>query len=262
MRSSLASLESLDSFLIPALLSQSGVHSELLQNHWNDEIAVLINSIQNIIDTHAFCGCMIDILSNSIKTLSLSYDKNILSSLIFHCDVLHQHFQINSDELTLGDDSSRTLHFNDFALMLKECKAALALCKEDENNRIIKRFKILLSVLKKFYGTLTTEVDAKSDKILTFGDVTVPLSKFPTKVDLARTESMDVLTGETVTTEIFFESMGITASPTKCVLYESKREKSIACKQSTAQNNNTFNIQKNEKNSSMSLTPSRRVKKS
>lgn len=262
LRSSLASLESLDSFLIPAILSHSQVHSKLLQNHWNDEIAVLINSIQNIIDTQAFCGCMIDILSNSINSLSQTYDEDISDNLIYHCDALHQHFQLNFDELNLGAESSRKFYYDDFVLMLKECKAALVLCKKDENHRIIKRLKILLSVLKKFHGSLKTDDESKHDKVLTFGEVTLPPSKFSTKIKLVKTESMEVLTSESVTTEIFFKSMGITASPTNIFLYESKREKSSSLRERSTQINfSTFNMKRSESNTSI-LTPTRNLKRS
>lgn len=263
LRSSLASLESLDSFLIPAILSHSKVHSNLLQSHWNDEIVVLINSIQNIIDSQAFCGCIIDILSTSINNLSHSFDKDIISNLILHCDVLSQHFEINFNDLSLGvAGSPRSLHFDDFHLMIKECKAALVLCKADEENRIIKRLKILLSVLKKLHASLKAEDEQKTDKVLMFGDVTVPSIKLPSNKNSAKSGSMEVLLGATVTTEISFESMGIVASPTRKVLYESKREKSIGHRGSPKIVDSTFKVRKRDEDISVLLTPSRKVNKS
>lgn len=148
--------------------------------------------------------------------------------------------------------------------MVKESKAALVLCKEDEKSRIVKRLKILYSVLKKFHGTLiAVDEPPKNDKVLTIGDVTVPSSQLSSKRKATKTESMEVLADETVTTEIFFESMGITASPTKNVLYESKREKSLAHRGSPKIVDSTFKVKIGDKDtSSMPLTPSRRVNKS
>lgn len=234
-----------------------------MHNHWNDEIVVLINSIQNIIDTQAFCSCIIDILSTSISKLSQSFDKDVINNLLLHCDVLNQHFEINSNELTLvGAESPRSSHYDDFLLMVKECRAALVQCKDDERNRIVKRLKILLNVLKKFNGTLKTDDEPKSDKVLTFGDVSMPVSKLSSRANLAKTESMELLQGDTVTTELLFESMGITASPTRKVLYESKREKSAARRGSPKVVDSTFKIKLADKDASMPLTPTRRARKS
>lgn len=258
LRSSLASLESLDSFLIPAILSHSQIHSDILQSHWNEEIALLIHSIQNIIDTQAFCSCIIEIFDTSINNLSKSFDKDIVNNLLSHCDVLNQHLQINSNDLTLEAESSpRSLYYDNFLLMIKECTCALVLCKENEKNRIIKRMKILFSVLKKFHGTFKADEEPKIDK------VPVSSSKLSSNISLVKTANMDVSGGEIVTSEFFFESMGITASPTKEVLYESKREKSIARRSSLQIVDSTFKVKQiSDKDLSMSLTPSRRVKKS
>lgn len=147
--------------------------------------------------------------------------------------------------------------------MIKECKAALMLCKEDEKNRIIKRLKILRSVLKKFHGTLKVDDEPKNDKVLTFGEVTLPSTKLSSKINLAQAESMEVLVDTTITTELSFESMGIIASPTKKVLYESKREKSIAQRGGSPKVvDSTFKIKKRDDDTAMPLTPSRRAIKS
>ncbi|XP_037052544.1 serendipity locus protein alpha-like [Bradysia coprophila] len=263
LQSSLASLEALDSFLIPAILSHSKIHSILLQSHWNDEIGVLIHSIQNIIDTQAFCSCIIDIFSTSINSLTQTFDKEIVQNLLFQCDVLNQHFQINYNDLELGTESPRSLYLKDFHLMIKECNAALVLCKEDEKNRIIKRVKILLSVLKKFHSTLKAHDEPKEAKNLTFGEVTMPATKLSLNIK-TRTESMEVLRSDTVRTEHFFESMGIAATPTKKLLYESKREKSTARKPTIL--DSTFKIKTNsedihDKDNSKPFTPSRRIQR-
>lgn len=268
LRSSLASLEALDSFLIPAILSNSKIHSDLLQSHWNDEIDVLIRSIQNIIETQAFCSCIIDIFSTSISTLSQSFDKEIVQNLLAHCDVLNQHFQVNYNELELGTESPRSLYLNDFHLMIKECNAAVVLCNDDEKNRIVKRVKILLSVLKKFHDTLKTNDVPKKEMNLTFGEVTTPATKLSSNIK-TRTESMEVLQSDTVRTDQFFESMGIAATPTKKLLYESKRVKSTARKPTIL--DSTFKVKSNSKDISTTFTynncntppftPSRRVQK-
>lgn len=241
-------------------MSNSKIHSDILQLHWNDEIAVLINSIQIIIDTQAFCTSIIEILTNTINNLFKSFDKEIAKDLLSYCDVLKQHFEINSNELALGIESPRSKCYGEFLLMIKECKSAVDICKDNEKDRIIKRFKILLSVLKKFLDTLKDDNEPKEDKVLTFGDVTVPPSKFLSSTNLAKTESMEVLGGETVATELFFESMGISASPTRKLLYESKREKSVLRKIPPKVVDSTFKMKAN--GNSMSVTPSRRVKKS
>lgn len=268
LRSSLASLEALDSFLIPAILSHSKIHSNLLQSHWTDEIDVLIHSIQNIIDTQAFLSCIIDIFSTSINVLTQSFDKVIVQNLLSHCDVLNQHFHVNYNDLELGTESPRSSYLNDFHLMIKECNAALVLCNDDEKNRIIKRVKILLSVLKKFHATLKTNDEPREEKNLTFGEVTMPATKLPSNIK-PRTQSMEVLRSDTVRTDQFFESMGITATPTKKLLYESKREKSTARRPTIL--DSTFKVKANSKDictpfgrnidNSTSVTTSRRVQK-
>ncbi len=148
--------------------------------------------------------------------------------------------------------------------MVKECKAAVVLLKEEEKSRIIKRLKILHSVLKKFHGTLKTEAEPQIDKVLTFGDVTMPATKLSSNLNLAKTQSMEVLRSETIRTEKFFESMGIIATPVKKVLYESKREKSVSQRRESKIVDSTFKVKViADWDTSMmkSMTPTRRAQR-
>ncbi|KAJ6648552.1 Serendipity locus protein alpha [Pseudolycoriella hygida] len=257
LRSSLASLESLDSYLIPAIISHSNVHSKLLQSHWNEEIAVLRNSIHNIIDTQAFFTCILEIFRNSMDKLRQSFNGNLVDNLLLHCDVLNDHLQTNRVELSLDTEFTKSSHYRNFTLMLKECNAAKVVCAKDETRRIFKRLEILHSVIKKFHRSLEAADQPSSDQVAANVNVPKPLLS-----SVAKTGTTEALKNGMEKNMGYFASMGITASPTKNLLYESKRAKSNAQRVSKLVVSSTVKVKRNENEASVPFTPTtRRIKK-
>lgn len=213
----MASLEALDSFLIPSIKSTSDTHSKLLEKHWNDEVTSLHNSIQSIIDTNAFCTTVIELFQTFLTQIASNYDGNIATELLHRCNVLIHHFDINFIDLQLNQESMRKIYYDDIKLMVKECTAAIEQCSANESGRVVKRFKILLSSLKKFQKTLNP---VEMDDVCQFGNVTQysgvggANSKFITK------EISDSMKGFN---SIFVDSENPLVSIRKTILYESTR---------------------------------------
>lgn len=171
----MASCEALDSCLVPSIFStHSRDHSKLLEDHWWDEIAHFRRCIQLIIDTNAFCLNLIDTMADAIKQLDQQFDLDLMQHTLRLCDVLFEHLQINYTELKLHIESPMKLHYDDFKLMLNECKAIVQVKPIVESQRIVKRLKVVRSVVKKFEKGLSTIGDGSEggSKAFTFGEVT------------------------------------------------------------------------------------------
>ncbi|XP_034489267.1 serendipity locus protein alpha [Drosophila innubila] len=151
VRSCLASLESLDSCILPAFQLQtttSGIqHADILEHHFKEELVLFRNIIHEIIDSRALMSSYLDILAESIHSAEKLYPKDHLLNIAQMGNILHQHFQLKVNYQALGEDGKR-LH-QDFVLILRECQAVLELSIHVDPKRIIKRFKILCSVLAK-----------------------------------------------------------------------------------------------------------------
>lgn len=118
-------------------------------------------------------------MSDAIKELCQSYDANAVQQILGHCNVLLEHFQLNYIELKLNIESPAKLFYDDFKLMLAECKAIVETSETVESERIVKRLRILRSVLKKFENTLSSKNNDEDDAMSTvkersfaFGNVT------------------------------------------------------------------------------------------
>ncbi|KAH8254467.1 hypothetical protein KR032_010217 [Drosophila birchii] len=147
VRSCLASLESLEACIIPALqLSQStssAHHVKILEDHFNEEMRIFRSIIHEIIDSSSLINNYLDMLAESMQML----DKDHLILIVQMGSVLVDHFQLPANYSVLGEDAKRVHH--DFILILRECKAVVNLDFSLEPKRIAKRLKMLYSVLAK-----------------------------------------------------------------------------------------------------------------
>lgn len=184
VRSCLASIESLDSYLIPAITSKSDPSVELLQSHFEDEAKLLQHHVQQIIDTAAFCSTLMEQLVEGIEANQKTFDRNALVNLVQRSNVLLHHIQINAGSLKLTNDKVVKFYFGDFKLILTECDAILNHPEPIENGeqRILKRFKILNSTTRKLQNAIKNQksgidVDGKAFK---HGDLP-HVADFPSK---------------------------------------------------------------------------------
>ncbi|CRK88982.1 CLUMA_CG002675, isoform A [Clunio marinus] len=156
IRSCLASIESLDSYIIPAVMSKSDPSLDILQDHFEEEVKELQHHVQQIIDTKAFCGTLQDLLNVGIETNRKVFDENSLQTLIKQTKILLDHFQVNSKNLQLTQDKVSKFYFSDFKLILTECEAILNFPEpiEDRERRILKRFCILNNTIRKLQNAI------------------------------------------------------------------------------------------------------------
>ena len=147
----MASIESLDSYLIPAITSKADPSITILQQHFDSEVQTLQFYIQQIIDSSAFCVSLMEQLNVCIKENNKSFDKNKISKIIQKSNIMLNHLEVNKSDLNLHTDKVVKFYFSDFKLMVKECFAILNFPEEIENvnQRILKRLNILYSVLSK-----------------------------------------------------------------------------------------------------------------
>lgn len=204
-------------------------------------MAILQNTIQDIIDTHAFCSSLIDHLNDTITILNRKYNADAATVMLSRSQILLEHLRVNYDELKLDQtESPRRLQFDDFKLMLNECAAALEICSpEKDARRIVKRFRILLSVVKKFKNTLNDESSggaSKTDSDFTFGNVSSPQSQLYDRQSNGSSMplSMQGINGSSEeASQTYFKSFGITSASCS-ILYENKSKRTVNNKQNTA----------------------------
>lgn len=183
IRSCLASIESLDSYLIPAINSKSDPSIEVLQDLFDSEAKLLLYHIQQIIDTEAFCSILMEKLNDDIETNRKSYNKVSLSNLVQRSNVLLDHFQINSKSLQIMNDKEAKFYFSDFKLILTECDAILNFPEsiEDEERRVLKRFSILSSTTGKLRNAINNQTSFTSDDKGNVKEVISRVAEFPSK---------------------------------------------------------------------------------
>lgn len=221
IQSCLASAESLDTYLIPSMLShQNRHHCQALQQHWLSEIACLQNEIQRIIDTSAFCNSFIDQLQWAIDNLLRNWDEQLIDKILEKSEILLEQFRINRNDLELNiADSQLRLNYDNFKIIIKECRAA-AMNENATHDRILKRFKIMLSVIKKFKICIDqhTFISNEKQKIIS-GDVNNHC--FVESTPKSRILSSNVVSStEATLNEKYFEKFGISAASCS-VFYQS-----------------------------------------
>ncbi|XP_017844785.1 serendipity locus protein alpha [Drosophila busckii] len=183
VRSCLASLEALDSVLVPAFQLQttpSAVqHADLLEQHFNEELMTFRNIIHEIIDSQALISNYLDLLADSIQNAEQLYPSGELLQIARMGNVILQHFQLEENFQILSIDGIRL--YQDFLLILGECQAVLELGTSVDLKRIVKRFKILYSILAKLREDLwknANQVNASlNDKSITNPNQSIYCSK-------------------------------------------------------------------------------------
>lgn len=234
LRSCLASCEALDSCLIPSIFTvHSEQHSKLLEEHWWEEITYFRRCVQDIIDSDAFCVSLIDKLSDTIKELNQTFDLDVVKRSLIWCDVLYEHLQLNYTELKLHVESPAKLHYDDFKMMLNECKAILKSNESIDNERITKRLRILRSVLKKFESTLNVKGKedqpdamgvAKEPSSFTFGNLT-QLSQHDLAKPLVDEHKLSDSLVVAIDMDEFLKSFEAKIPQRNSVFYQSKRRR-------------------------------------
>ncbi|XP_055383344.1 serendipity locus protein alpha [Condylostylus longicornis] len=199
VRNSLASLESLDSYLVPSLYSKCDFNFAILEEHFLEEVEKLKKSLQTIVETDALTESYLNILSEILE--KNQFDLKDFTNITQMANLLIEHIELNESELKLEDDHEKNEKYNKFKLMANECSAILTCADQVEPKRILKRFKIMKSCLEKFKIILNKGSDistkSKYEQI------------FITSEELAESQKM-------------FESLGI--SPTiKSILYKNKK---------------------------------------
>ncbi|XP_017148525.1 serendipity locus protein alpha [Drosophila miranda] len=157
MRSCLASFESLDTTLIPSLQANgSDLHSDVLEQHFDEEVAKFKATLQEIIDSRAFLGCCLEILTSGISAAEKHYEKVPLEDLLEMALFVLEHFQVEVNRTVLAETKLQIgqEYLQQFIRILRECKAILMCASQVEPKRIIKRFKILRTILRKLHGCI------------------------------------------------------------------------------------------------------------
>lgn len=153
IRHALSSFEALESHLSPGILQKYDEnHRFLLDSHWNEQTSLLQQSIQQIIDTKAFCVTFEEILDGTVAKLNQNFVEEEMKNVLTKAEVLGDHFRLN-----LSDESMKPL-LDDFYLMVKECRAGLKLVQEVDTKRLVKRLKILKTTVKKVREGLQPQV--------------------------------------------------------------------------------------------------------
>ncbi|KAH8402000.1 hypothetical protein KR009_009090 [Drosophila setifemur] len=157
MRSCLASFESLDTSLIPSLQANgSDLHSDILEQHFNEEVGKFKAALQEIIDSRALLGCFLEILAAGISAAEKLYSKDRLQELAQMSLMLLEHFQLDVNRKVLSEtkDHMGEEYFQQLIKILRECKAILMCASQVEPQRIIKRFKIMRTILRKLHSCI------------------------------------------------------------------------------------------------------------
>ena len=156
VRSCVASIESLDSYLIPALTSDSDPSIDVFEEHFLEEVKLMQNNVQQIIDTKAFCSSLVEQLNLGIKSNRDKFSVDSLKILLSRAHVLLQHLHINGKSLQISKDEAAKFYFGDMKLILEECEAIVNFPDpiDDFERRTIKRFKILCSTIVKLENVI------------------------------------------------------------------------------------------------------------
>ncbi|KAJ8951520.1 hypothetical protein NQ318_000217 [Aromia moschata] len=177
IRSSLASLESLECELVPAftaMLLEHSVHNAnlaiLLKSHWLRQANILRKLIYLIIDPFAFCQVIyeenkqhVESFSKTIKQKHL-LDKKHVVPLIDQSQVLLEFLDIAIKEEKRDEDTKNTKQkFNDFKNVLHEVQSASDVLLDNKNKmenslRVLKRCKILLTTIKRLWHCFREEM--------------------------------------------------------------------------------------------------------
>lgn len=184
LQSCLASFEAISISIIPAMMSSAFDRDTMyFQEIWDETIYEFRRSIQQIINTHALCTVLIDLMQQMLQEETNRDgvdDINCLQSILNYCQILLEHIQVNSSELDLQRNTQRRVQFDDFKMMFNECKVCLKMFGDIDVKRIQKRFNILLSAVKKMTKAIAITDNQRKNATqdlgepFTFGHVTAP----------------------------------------------------------------------------------------
>lgn len=238
LQSAVASLESLDSHLLPRLLlllhpkgaAAAAVggwptpFSGLLAQHWSEETAKLSCNLHKIIDTKTFSACLLDCISEQLNRTEAETKKEKKSSpttvvalegILKMCLLFQQHLSVNDDDGGIGPHCHRR---TDLRMMLSECRAVLRYADQVEMSwtRIFKRFRLLLHVLEQIRREWPDEEE---------GEGGITFDESPSGREEKSSELNSVHSDSDEATE-YFMSFGISAAPTTSrLLYQRRKEK-------------------------------------
>ncbi|XP_050067094.1 serendipity locus protein alpha-like [Anopheles maculipalpis] len=187
IRSCLASLEALDSYLIPSLYVGADSNSVLLENHWLEESSNLCVLVHKIIDTNAFALSLIELLDGALDELQAGFNIQKALEMVRKGEIFLHHLEINSVEVNL-QEKILSLHYGDYRTMVLECRAIVKCAERDatiDSSRIVKRFRVLQAKLRKIQMTIS---NCKDGKITPADKLTAPPEYTP---GLRKTESND-----------------------------------------------------------------------
>ncbi|XP_018804796.1 PREDICTED: serendipity locus protein alpha [Bactrocera latifrons] len=160
VRSCMASLEALDSCIIPSLKAYNGtdMHTEILEQHFYEEINKFKTVLYEIVDAQPITRCFYELFNSCLAATEKQFNKSKLDDLVQMGEFLFQYFQYSANKKKL--QQSPTFKNNalellqKYKLMLNECRA-ISVCADQVNHvRIMKRFKILRAILRRFVDAL------------------------------------------------------------------------------------------------------------
>ncbi|XP_050093087.1 serendipity locus protein alpha-like [Anopheles aquasalis] len=157
IRSTLASIEALDSYLIPLLYLGTGQSTTLLEEHWLEEAANLRKHVNKIIDTSAFASSLIELLDAGIDSLEQQYEPAKGLELVQKAEIFLQHLEQNGTETKLHEDPLHQ-HYKAYRMMTLECRAIVECTQKDptiDPGRVVKRFRVLLAKLRKIQSSIS-----------------------------------------------------------------------------------------------------------
>uniref|UniRef100_W8CBJ1 Serendipity locus protein alpha n=1 Tax=Ceratitis capitata TaxID=7213 RepID=W8CBJ1_CERCA len=163
VRSCMASLEALDSCIIPSLQASklTAMHSEILEQHFYEEIKKLKTAIFDIVDAAPLIRSYFDLLNSCVAKIEKNFNKSQLDDILQMGEFVLQFFQYPSNKKILQPTQkliyNRLEHFQKYKLMLKECRAILVCAGQVDHKRIVKRFKILRGIMQRFADALEYE---------------------------------------------------------------------------------------------------------
>ncbi|XP_052891808.1 serendipity locus protein alpha-like [Anopheles moucheti] len=164
IRSCLASLEALDSYLIPSLYVGTDSNSMVLEQHWLEESATLCVLVHKIIDTNAFALSLIELLDEALDALQQNFNLPKALAMVSKAEIFLHHLEINSLEAMLQDKYLNIL-YGDYRTMVLECRAIVKCAEKNTNidsSRIIKRFRVLQAKLRKMQVAINTDKDVRT----------------------------------------------------------------------------------------------------
>ncbi|KAH8383281.1 hypothetical protein KR009_007714 [Drosophila setifemur] len=169
VRSCLASLESLDACIVPALQlpksKASSHHADILEHHFNEELLIFRNVIHDIVDSCSLINNYLDMLGESIHV----QEKSHLKLIVQMGDVVVEHFRLPVNYAGLGEGAKRV--HKDFIVILRECKAIVNISIPVDPKRIVKRLKIMYSVLAKLRDFISKDNQESDCSIFSQGSV-------------------------------------------------------------------------------------------